>query len=215
MIRLAKVSEPAILVDNSADWLEALTDKIASGKVILAVEKSRYRHRDIKSALIEETHGKCAYCETKFLHTDFGDIEHIVPKSLHIDKTFEWSNLTLACGKCNTSKGDEEFIVNPYVDDPATYFNFIGPMICGISSDLKAINTERRLQLNRAELVERRSARLKAISDQLILIAQAQNDAIRDTLERDLVLNEMQDHSEFSAFVRSFVNTLRQLENSA
>ena len=34
-----------------------------------------------ESAPIDETHGKCAYCESKIKHIDYGDIEHILPKN--------------------------------------------------------------------------------------------------------------------------------------
>ena len=81
--------------------------------------------------------GKCAYCESRITHVDYGHIEHHVPKAGpngRPKRTFQWSNLLLACGRCNGSenKGDRfptarqgGPIVNPCKDDPADHFEFV------------------------------------------------------------------------------------------
>lgn len=63
----------------------------------------RYNNKAIKDTLEKETFGKCAYCESKIRHVEFGDIEHILPKckDARPDLYVEWSNLTLACEVCN------------------------------------------------------------------------------------------------------------------
>ena len=81
MIRLEKGVEPAILVRKSSQWTNLVVKKIEAGEKPTKSERSRYNHSDIKSALIEETHRKCAYCESKLRHISYGDIEHVVPKS--------------------------------------------------------------------------------------------------------------------------------------
>lgn len=213
MIKLTKGAQPAILAEKGAEWLSALTTKLAAGQEPSTYEKGRYRHADIKSALIAETHGKCAYCEAKLLHIAFGDVEHIAPKSRDVNLTFVWTNLTLACDKCNTFKSKSEFIVDPYTEDPEELFNFIGPMILGVPNSEKAVNTEKVLQLNRGELVERRIARIQTVSSLIILIKHTKSEALRETLKADLVNNEMSEIAEFSAFVKSFVNLLYDLES--
>src|SRR5437660_11067609 len=104
MIKLSKTDEPAVLIERKADWTRTLVEKGARGEEPSDGEKNRYRHPDIKQALIAETHGKCAYCESKLLHITYGDVEHIVPKSAKIELSFQWKNLTLACDRCNTNK---------------------------------------------------------------------------------------------------------------
>lgn len=69
---------------------------------------------DVKEQLLEEQHGKCAYCEC-MLTGDLGHIEHFRPKrgfttSAHrkLQKpgyywlAYEWKNILLSCSKCNT-----------------------------------------------------------------------------------------------------------------
>src|SRR5947209_8328121 len=127
MIRLNKGPKPQILTENEAAW----TATVANGEATPA-EKARYRHPEIKEALVSETHGKCAYCESKLQHIHHGDIEHIYPKSLALEKTFEWENLTLACEICNQNKSNKdpflEQILDPYSVEPSEHLFFAGPL---------------------------------------------------------------------------------------
>jgi uncharacterized protein (TIGR02646 family) len=59
----------------------------------------------------------CAYCESKLRHITYGDIEHIVAKAVDQSRTYDWTNLTIACDVCNTEKSDEEGLVDPYTED--------------------------------------------------------------------------------------------------
>ncbi|MBO6515436.1 MAG: hypothetical protein JJ975_02700 [Bacteroidia bacterium] len=70
-----------------------------------------YRHREVKDALIKLFKGKCAYCESKFLHVYSGDVEHFRPKGEITEANpskpgyywlaAEWTNLLLSCRNCN------------------------------------------------------------------------------------------------------------------
>ena len=99
--------------------------------------ENKYSQKEIKKALIEETNGKCVYCESKILHISFGDIEHILPKSELAEKCFEWSNLTLACTICNNRKRDfydeQNLLIDPYVDNPDEHFYYAGPIIFNLT----------------------------------------------------------------------------------
>src|ERR1700677_4060556 len=101
MIKLSKLDEPPILAKNAIKWTKVLLDTVAAGKIPTETERPRYRHPQIKDTLVRETHGKCAYCESKLRHIHHGDVEHIMPKSLDLGKIVQWDNLTLACEKCN------------------------------------------------------------------------------------------------------------------
>lgn len=166
MIHLSKSPKPPILEQNSVAWTKVLTDKLAEGQPPTDTEKTRYRHPQIKAALVEETKGKCAYCESKLLHIHHGDVEHIYPKSLAPDKSFEWENLTLSCEVCNQNKSNRdpfiEAIIDPYLIDPAQHLLFMGPLIFAKGTP-HGISTEKILDLNRGELVERRKEQLEKI----------------------------------------------------
>ena len=205
MIKLAKVPEPKVLVDNAAAWLQVVKDKLTAGEVPSETDKGRYRHADIKSALIEETHGKCAYCEGYLMDVTFGDVEHISPKSLKVSDLFRWDNLTVACDRCNTGKSNVPDLVDPYVDDPDEYFLFAGSMVVPKPNNAKAKLTYDRLGLNRTGLLESRTRRISNICRIVSLIDLSQDAFYRDVLVYDLFNNELADASEFAAAARSFI----------
>lgn len=170
MIKLAKVAEPHVLHDNAATWTKELQAKLAAGEEPSKYLLGRYAHPKIKTALLEETHGKCAYCESPLGHVAYGDIEHIIPKSLEPSLRFEWHNLTIACDVCNTNKSNTEGIIDPYQCDPTEFFDFWGPMILAKFGIGVAELTEHCLSLNRPKLVERRCERIEYLRN---LIASA------------------------------------------
>lgn len=71
-----------------------------------------YADGEVKQALIELFNGKCAYCESTFLHVYSGDIEHFRPKAEITEASpntkpgyywlaADWDNLLLSCRNCN------------------------------------------------------------------------------------------------------------------
>lgn len=166
MIQLSKQPKPQVLIDNEVAWTATLTDKIARNEEPTNAEKTRYRQPTIKAVLIEETKGKCAYCESKLLHIHHGDVEHIYPKSLAPEKTFEWENLTLSCEVCNQNKSNKdplvEAIIDPYTINPVDHIFFMGTLVFDLGTP-HGISTKEILDLNRTELVERRKEHLEKI----------------------------------------------------
>lgn len=165
MIKLKKESEPKKLKENAAAWTAVIVAKYDAGEKPTPTEMARYRHPDIKNVLVQETNGKCAYCESKLLHIHRGDVEHIFPKSLDRSKTFEWDNLTLSCEICNQNKSDHDpllmNIIDPYVVDPAAHITLFGPVPRGKTP--QGLSTIDLLDLNRGELFEQRELELKRL----------------------------------------------------
>ncbi|MCQ2744463.1 MAG: HNH endonuclease [bacterium] len=65
----------------------------------------RYKTDDIKTALNDIYHGKCAFCETK---SESMHVEHFRPKrGGYYWLAYSWDNLLLSCPTCNTNKGDD------------------------------------------------------------------------------------------------------------
>ena len=64
---------------------------------------ARYKTKDVKKALEELYHNKCAFCET---NVERWDVEHFRPKSLYPWLAFSWDNLLLACPTCNGNKSN-------------------------------------------------------------------------------------------------------------
>ena len=213
MIKLSKLKKPNVL-DVSADtWTKTLVDKINSGVKPTDSEKTKYRHPDVKFALVEETHGKCAYCESKLLHIHHGDVEHIYPKSLDPTKTFDWLNLTLACEICNQLKSDSdpnmEFIIDPYNIEPAEHLNFVGTIVHAITADYGQ-STKAILKLNRAALCERRREKLEKT---LSIFENILNEKLplptRKAIYEDLLENEGASSSEYSAMNNAAIRNLQ------
>ncbi|MCP4133002.1 MAG: TIGR02646 family protein, partial [bacterium] len=65
------------------------------------VYNSRYKMNDIKNALKNIYHNKCAYCEKQI---EQFHVEHFRPKSIYCWLAYSWDNLLLACPTCNTHK---------------------------------------------------------------------------------------------------------------
>ncbi|MGL4463110.1 MAG: retron system putative HNH endonuclease [Planctomycetia bacterium] len=140
----------------------------------------KYRHRQVKDALVDIFHGKCAYCESRILHVDYGHIEHFRPKAGpkgRLDLTFTWTNLLLACGVCNGGGNKSDHfpdvedggpIVDPCDDDPAQHFEFRYDDAIGLASvygsTVRGEQTEKILGLNRQHLRAHRSEFVKKLS---------------------------------------------------
>ena len=181
MVRLDKGEEPEVLKNNGAKWTRELLRKLAAGEAITDYLLTRYAHPKIKEALISETSGKCAYCESPFTHVTYGDVEHIVPKSIDERLRFSWPNLTIACDVCNQNKSNHVGIVDPYESEPRDLFKYYGPLMWAVPHSDEAQLTEQLIDLNRPGLIERRRERLDYIR-RLVDSARTKSDSVRDAM---------------------------------
>lgn len=180
---------------------------IIANEEIPAALKGAYKNDEIKERLKRETHEKCAYCESRMLHVDYGDIEHIQPKGRNPTLRFAYWNLTLSCGVCNTRKAEFDDILNPYSVDPAEHLFAQGPMIFRRALSDHGLITERRLDLNRLPLLERRKERLQAIALIADQIARTADHAIRKILVDELKAEASSD-KEYSLAAQAFVSEI-------
>lgn len=189
MIKLSKYPKPQVLKDNAAQWTVEYLDCINNNQKPSDTIAHRYNNVEIKNSLEKETCGKCAYCESKIKHIEFGGIEHILPKKkgARPDLYVEWGNLTLACEVCNrTNKKDyydpQTPLVNPYVDDSDDFFIFIGTIISTKNNNMRGFITEQILDLNRSDLVVRRNERLHSINTLLFAWNKEPNPIVKNVL---------------------------------
>jgi hypothetical protein len=165
MIKLEKTDTPPVLTASSARWTDELLRQIAEGDVTDAV---RYRYRDagIRAALVLETSGKCAYCESLMMAVSFAHIEHIVPRARKPELSFEWPNLTLVCEQCNNNKRDyydeNAPVVNPYTEEPSEHLLFVGPLVTHLTEQ-PGLLTIHVLDLNRGTLLDRRREKIEQL----------------------------------------------------
>lgn len=209
MIHLTKSGEPEILVQNGARWTAEFCAALERGEDPTPSQKARYGHAQIKAALIAETFGKCAYCEWKVLVGAYGDVEHIIPKSLRPDLRFRWDNLTLACDICNTNKGDNSDLVDPYSDEPEAHFRFLGPMlVVRIGSDIGK-RTHAILDLNRTPLLEHRKEKIDDFVRRVYEINATVDPRTKEVLLNALIQDAVSPEKEFAGCTRAFVREVR------
>lgn len=217
MIKLKKGPEPKILIDNAEKWTEEYRKCLDNNEKPSSTIANRYNRSEIKSALEEETHGKCAYCESYIKDISYGDVEHILPKNKDArpDLYVTWSNLTLSCEICNRSGKGTYYntkipLINPYVDNPEDHFVEMKAFIKEIPGDQRAKTTIEILKLNRAGLVERRKERIDSIEFLLDLwkslnkTESNRENNIRNELEKQ-IRKEVTEDKEYLSTVRSFL----------
>ena len=209
MIKIDRLPKPRILQRKADKWRDKLLAAATDAERLRLQEK--YRHTKIKQTLVEMFNGKCAYCESKITHIDYGHIEHYRPKSGsngRPDLTFEWTNLLLACGVCNGGEyksdhfpeaDDDGPIVNPCEDDPSQHFTFhFDPVaklasVYGVTS--RGVRTEQLLGINRPELRSYRSVRIRY----LMALSRFANS---DTEAAELLKLARQSDAAYAAFAR-------------
>lgn len=168
MIKLAKGQEPTILQTNRQAWQQELKAEMDGGLTVnQAPTSKKYNQPEIKATLMESSHGKCMYCESKVRHVDHGEIEHIKPKVTFPESIFDWENLGFVCAVCNNTKRDQYnadiLIVNPFVDEPSDHLVPIGATFFPKPGSDRGQITLTIVGLNRVDLVERRGERVKQL----------------------------------------------------
>lgn len=211
MIRVERAPKPAVIEQYQFQWTQALLN--AASKKNRTRAEMKYRRPAIKTALVLMFHGKCAYCESKIRHVDYGHIEHFRPKSKPEFRSlaFDWDNLLLSCAVCNGAehKGDRfpdaakgGPLVNPCEDFPETHFEFVfdprARLATVVGTTERGKMTEAILGLNRQDLRAYRS-RLMA---QLCVLSRC----AADDPDAELLLEEARgDDAEYAAFARAMV----------
>ncbi|MEQ9243728.1 HNH endonuclease [Roseovarius indicus] len=218
MIALTKQACPQMLENNAAVWRDELCGVLERGEEPTNAQKNRYNSPEVKQALVNETQEKCAYCESKIRHIDDGDIEHIIPKSRAPEMSFDWENLTLACTICNRNKGDyyaepgsEQELINPYQDDPKQHFLFQRELLTPIPGDLRAWLSEERIELNRAELIERRRENMLSLHKMVEGYVHAE-EGFKLLIVRQIKQRYLETNNEYSAFAKKFVEEMVEKE---
>lgn len=173
-----------------------------------ALETS-YKHPENKVTLIGASFGKCMYCESKVPHIDYGDIEHIKPKSKFPNLEFDWDNLGYACVKCNRDYKKDKFsednpYINPYEDNPSDYIAFVGTFLMQKQGSEKGEITILDIGLNRVDLVERRKEKIDKISKVIDTCFRTSNISLRKYALIELK-KEAEEDKEFSLCVESLL----------
>ncbi len=206
MIRIVRSNPaPNVLANEGAAATRANARKVrrdsadyGSGKRKLVFDRTIYGHPEVKERLIAMQHGKCAFCEAQVTHISDGDVEHFRPKGrVRQSRTgkrfypgywwlaYDWSNLILACIKCNQrNKGDlfplgdaeqrarvpgshfeQPLFIDPaeLVTDPEQLIGWHRWMPIAAKGNRAAKTTIKELSLKRKPLVEHRRAKYRTL----------------------------------------------------
>lgn len=208
MRKINKLPEPESLKTKAAKWLNEMKSLLEQGKTPPNSMRYAYRAKDIKQTLIDETFGKCAYCESHLLHNAFGETDHFEPVSAVLDLLFDWNNLLLSCTKCNHNKwtyfNPDDPLIDPTKDEPSEHLFFAGAYVYPRNGSQKGARTEFTLDLNRTQLLEKRQERINDIHRMI-------DRWHRETPERKKLLVEQiklefQPQKEYSLAVENFIN---------
>ncbi|RYZ89010.1 MAG: HNH endonuclease [Proteobacteria bacterium] len=203
MIRLVRPPKPDELLKNENNWLTEYSKAASNGSVPDSLAR-KYSRPSIKEALLKATFSKCMYCESKPLATASCDVEHIKPKSLFPNLIFVWENLGIVCKACNTAKSNRHNeqvpIVNPFEEEPNNFFISVGPYLYALPGNDRAILTADHCKLNRPELLEKRSEKIRELVTLLDRIARTPSPA-REIFQRELEIF-IAENSEFSFFLK-------------
>ncbi|MEF3691537.1 MAG: HNH endonuclease [Candidatus Moraniibacteriota bacterium] len=166
---------------------------------------TRYNHPDNKPLLGAASFGKCMYCEEKILSSQFGDIEHIKPKSRFPKLEFEWNNLGLVCSKCNNAKSnkyDEETpFIDPYTEDPEDYILAAGTFLVNKRGSERGELTISEITLNRPDLVEKRHEKIQRIGKTIDSCFRTKNETLKNNALEELKKEATED-KEYSLCVK-------------
>jgi uncharacterized protein (TIGR02646 family) len=117
MILVKKPAAPPILAKpkmRGARETKRLCDAHDAGERAFKFEAGVYGAKSVKNALVKAQHSKCAFCESKFTHVAYGDVEHFRPKGGWVQAegdeltqpgyywlAYDWANLYASCQLCN------------------------------------------------------------------------------------------------------------------
>lgn len=128
----------------------------------------------------------CSYCE---MHLDSSlAVEHVQPKSRHLDFELEWHNFLLACGNCNPTKGDQEISLDNYLwpdrDNTFLAFEYCEDGIIVANANLEPIQlTQAKATLRLLGLDKTKPGNNPAMSDRRLINRQTEWSKATDMLQ--------------------------------
>ena len=179
-----------------------------------AALETNYRYPQNKRALQDASYGKCMYCESQVAHISFGDVEHYRPKAVgrypHLE--FVWTNLGYCCTRCNNAKRDQFDedcpLIDPYSEEPNQHLLAFGAIVRHKAGSERGAITIQTVDLNRAELIERREVRIAELQKAIDACFRTRSAAVREQLLAELQ-READLDKEFSMFASALLNANR------
>lgn len=151
------------------------------------------------------------YCESQVSHVYFGDVEHIRPKASDQfpELQFEWANLGYCCARCNGAKSDKFDnncpFIDPYDEEPNDHLLAFGAFVWQKAGSERGALTISMIELNRADLVERRSIRILELQRAIDACFRTSNARLRRLLF-DALVTESDADKEYSMVAAALIS---------
>ena len=176
-----------------------------------ALLSGNYKHPDNKQALKESSFNKCMYCESKVTHIDYGDVEHIKPKSKYPELEFYWDNLGYSCTRCNRQFKNDNYdeslpFINPYENNPSDFIIANGSLLFSKQGNENGDLTITGLGLNRPELIEKRQERINEVDKAIKACFRTSNETLKMNALNELA-KEAIDSKEYSLVIKSLFDS--------
>lgn len=186
MRSIIRLPEPQILINKKVIWLSNL---ISSGKN--RPDSNKYANENIKIQLNSMSFNKCFYCETKLKGKRI-EVDHHIEVSVDITKSFEWTNLYLACDSCNNKIPHSVIPIydtlNPCIDNDTKileHLTFKDELIEPLNNSILGLKTIQKYRLDSEVLDTRRLKSLKLFLTLICEIRKIQIIEKRDYLSSD------------------------------
>lgn len=209
MRSLAKTSVPPILENNREKWTSEFLADQQNTRL-----RYRYREKEIKKALLDETSSKCVYCESKVGHNTPGDVEHKTPVRAKPELAFEWDNMTIACTECNRRKSDYYDVscpfIDPYRDPVESLLVHHGPVVGWVNGDERTEVAVRTLELNsfaRHYLIVRKIEKIEELNTLLARRHAESNPLLQGLIEKQINGMKQLD-AEYSGMIMTILSNL-------
>lgn len=190
MIRIFRPKKPACLSDAR---VAELTERFKQDKT-----QRVWNIAGLKKTLLQMTHSKCCYCETRLAeHDSYMEVEHFRYKAKYKDDVLLWENLFPSCKRCNVAKLEHDVVLspmlNPETDNPPDHLVFEAYFIKGKTAvgvttvDKLKLNDLSRLVVPRKRIDDEINTALRPI----LFLARQMEDALNDCAEsRDLIARQ-------------------------
>jgi len=171
-----------------------------------ALANGNYKDPVNKEALRKSTAGKCMYCESKIEQVSYSQVEHIKPKKKFPELEFSWDNLGYSCQVCNTNKWEKYDettpFIDPYNENPGDHIIFLLFYLFPKQGSERGEYTIKELDLNRANLIERRKERIDKLTVMINAAFRTSNEYLRNQAITEL-RKEADKDKEYSCMVKS------------
>ena len=131
MIKVEKDFSTVPIILKSQNREESFSKNVLAKKYSFG--KTLYKTSKVQKELNKIYNLKCAFCEQKLLDSP-KHIEHYRPKATYYWLSYSWDNLLLACGGCNSSKGDRFKVKNSIVSYNSETYSEIHSLGLGYDS---------------------------------------------------------------------------------